>query len=242
MTTLTFQNSVEGAGQWYRTFVVSNIRGGSASSFLYLSFKTPGQITDSSFTVSLNPWQSVTPTVLSSVQAGDKIFDNQVKIFLSQAHAFNGQDRISIGVNGEFVGDYKPYLDSFAVTADEVPDTSGTVAVSCAASPDPALASIAPVVVLSYGATQQSVTLQYGASQNVKLPAGTYTVSAVPVSTPDGAVSAPVRTPAAQVTVVTGQIVPLAVRARPGRIPLPGRPVHCRQPFRKGPPDLSPQW
>ena len=55
-------------------------------------------------------------------------------------------DQIMIGVNGDLLTDPQTWLDSFVFAADEAPAINGTVSVTCAPAPDPALAGIAPVL------------------------------------------------------------------------------------------------
>jgi hypothetical protein len=210
MSTLSFQARVDSPGDWYRTFVVYDIRGESGSAvtanrFLYLSFKTPSVITEAGFNWSPNPWQAVKPVVISSRQIDSALFLNEARLELSAPYTFRGQDVINIGVNGEFTGnDYSLYLDSFSVAADEELDVTGAVVVSAAAMPDPALIGATPVVRFAYGDLVEQVTVPFGATQTVKLPAGQYRVSAQAVSNADETVSVPVIVSSAEIVVVQG--------------------------------------
>jgi hypothetical protein len=108
-----------------------------------------------------------------------------LQLDFAQSHIMDPRDSIAIGINGDLTRTPDAWLQSFMIAADEAPDVNGTASIDCAPCPDPALASIQPVVTFSRGSQNPAVVLNYDAVTNVALTQGDYSLSGADVVTQD---------------------------------------------------------
>jgi hypothetical protein len=208
-----------GAGEWYGQMIVSSIHYEDGSQvqvnqYLAMTFNAPAAVTATDINPQFYSWVETTAEV-QSVQLDTNLFAISLKLNFAAPHAMDSRDQITIGVNGNLTIDPDTYVDSFVIAADQSPDINGTVAVACAAAPDPALASVAPTVRFVRGSQITPVTLQYGATTNVTLAQGDYTIQADNVATGDMTVVAPVIVAPGRLSVQTGVTVPASVSFGP---------------------------
>jgi len=184
-----------GANEWYGTIIVSNLRyeDGSAVSvnqFLAFNFHSPANLDATAIQPQFISWV-VGATTVEASQVGDSDFNVTVKMAFTTSYTMQPPDQITIGINGNLVADPHTWLDSFVFAADQAPSIFGTVSAACATAPDPALASVTPVLTLAQGSMVSTLPLSYGESVTASLQQGVYTVSGDSVSTDDETVVAP---------------------------------------------------
>ncbi|CAB3762243.1 hypothetical protein [Paraburkholderia humisilvae] len=205
-----------GAGQWYGQLIVSNLHYEDDSSvqvnqYLAMTFNAPAAVTDTDIYLAFDKsWVETTVTV-QSVQIDTNLFSISATVDFAEPHSMDPNDQITIAVNGDLTKDPDSYLNSFVIAADASPDVNGTAAIACAAVPDPALSSVAPVIQFLRGSEITPVTLEYGATVNQALAQGDYTIQGGNVSTIDQTVSAPLVISPGQLTVSTGETIPVNV-------------------------------
>ncbi|MDT6964433.1 hypothetical protein QTN24_23245 [Cupriavidus sp. SZY C1] len=175
-----------GASQWYGVIAITNIRHTSGAPvsidrFLGLKFHAPVAVQPTDFNVQLQSWMATeAETANSRIDA--QTWDVEAKVNFASAHTFAPQDTIKIGINGDMTGQAgQAYLASFALAADALPDTSGTVRVQAATAPDTALYSAAQTLTFTQGSQVHVETVSPGTVTPLALPAGTYTVTADPL-------------------------------------------------------------
>lgn len=207
---IVFDIKVEsGASQWYGVVSITNIRHSNGtpvkiSSFLGLKFHSPAAVQPTDFNVQLQRWVATTAETENS-QIDAQIWDVEAKIDFESAVTFVAQDRITIGINGDLTGaGASAYLSSFALAADALPDTDGTVRVQTASAPDPALYSVAQTITFTQGAQTHVDTVSPGTTTPLKLPAGTYAVSVSQLSNHAGTI------------VANAQVYPTTIVVGPG--------------------------
>lgn len=203
-----------GAGQWYGTIVLSNIRydDGSAvaiQKFFAIVFLSPASVSNSDISVSTNPWVEVDPKVTSE-QIDTTTYSVTAQLNMLSPISMNGAT-ITIGINGDLTQDPDRYLESFVCGADQIPDTSGTVSVDCAASPDPELDSYQQAVTFTMGGRVVPFNVPLGETTPCSVPAGTYTVTAAQLATEAQTVVADAQIDPSSVTVVAGEAVDVSV-------------------------------
>ncbi|HEY4352985.1 MAG TPA: hypothetical protein VGN31_17265 [Paraburkholderia sp.] len=206
----------QGANQWYGQMVVSNLRYEDGSplqvnQYLSMSFNAPAAIRDTDIYAGFaSSWVGTTPHV-ESTQLDSTLFSVSLKLDFESPHLMNAGDQITIDVNGDLTQNTDSWLDSFVIAADQSPDINGTVSISCAGAPDPALSGIAPVVQFKRGSAITSTTLQYGATVNQTLAQGDYTIQGNNVGTEDQTVIAPLIVSPDQMTISANTTAPVKV-------------------------------
>jgi hypothetical protein len=209
MPSITYEAKVApGATQYYGQIIVSNLQydDGSAvtiNDFLGTTFKSPSSLTEDDVTVTTQPWQDVTPEVNVN-QIDVSTYFVSVKLDFKKSYKFNLSDTITFGINGDLTNDPDIYLKSFSFQADELPDTNGTVEITVASAPDPALASGEVSIVFQQGYLKFPADVPLGAKTSVQIPAGDYNVSVVELTTED------------QTTVAEAQVSPTSLSIKTG--------------------------
>lgn len=207
---ILFDTSVDsGASQWYGVITVTNIRHSSGAAvkvdhFLGLRFKAPVAVQPTDFNLQLWSWMATT-TETENSQIGNDLWDVEAKIHFGSAYTFSEQDKIKIGINGDLTGDgAAAYLASFALAADALPDTNGTVRVQAESAPDAELYSAGQSITFTEGSQVHAETVSPGTATPVALPSGTYAVSVEPLTNADHTIVAMASVHPASVTVTQG--------------------------------------
>lgn len=203
----------DGAGQWYGTLVVANIRYSDGSpvlvnDFLGVQFKSP--ITTAEVTVNslLTPWQQ-TSSEVSSEPIDSSTAKVTVKIIVEQAHTFAARDTITFGINGDLTTKPDFYAQSFEFYADALP--SGVVKVTAQAAPDSALAGVQQTVYLELSGRTTPLKLSPGETKSFDVPAGNYTVKTGELVNADETVVASAKVSPGQVSVVVDHSTTITV-------------------------------
>lgn len=213
--TLKFSNDT-----WYPTVDISGFKSLSGASVdiqekMALSFSAPGKITEGDITVSTNPWCALN-TTLESTEISSGVFDIKLTITAADGSAIgNAISMIHIGANAssDSAPAWSTMQDTFTIAADEETDVSGELAITCAAFPA-GLENTALELTLARGEKSEILHPTAGATTH-SLAAGTYSVSAEPLCTPDGTVRAAVQLSAAEVTISKGQSSQLSIAFAP---------------------------
>jgi len=208
-----------GANEWYGTIIVSNLRyeDGSAvavNQFLEFNFRSPANLDATAIQPSFSTWV-IDAITADATQIGDGTFDVTAMIRYTTSYTMQPGDQITIGVNGDLLTDPQTWLDSFVFAADQAPAISGTVSVTCAPAPDPALAGIAPELTLTRGDAGVTMPLGYGATDSITVDQGTYAVTGDSVSTSEQTVIAPLVIDRSTIDVVAGATATLGVTFAP---------------------------
>ncbi|WP_445493483.1 hypothetical protein [Photorhabdus sp. SF281] len=172
----------------------------------YLSFNFISPVLISRFYINplFSEWQNWDIDV-QNVSVGANTFSVTVKITFPNPHIFIDSDSINIGINGDLTTDPNKYLDSFVFAADSAPEINGTVNITCAASPDPALDNLQPTVLLTTaGGYSVSVNVVMGTTQPESILPGNYSLSVPDLENRDLTVVAPVLVTPATIEVITG--------------------------------------
>ncbi|KAH8123742.1 hypothetical protein FP744_10005729 [Trichoderma asperellum] len=210
MFSITYQAKVgPDANPYYGQLIVSNLQYDDASKvtikkFLGITFKSPASLEKDEIIVSTNPWQEVTPEVDFN-QIDDETFLITVKLNFESTYKFNLSDTIIFGIKSDLTSHPDTYLESFAFAADALPDTDGTVEITAASAPDPALASLKVSLVFQQGFQKTPVDVPLDDITSVKIPAGDYTVSAAELATKDQTTVAETQVSPTSLTVKTGE-------------------------------------
>lgn len=180
---ILFDIKVEsGASQWYGVISITNIRHADGAPvkvnhFLGMKFRSPAEVQPTDFNVQYLSWVPST-TATENDRIDSQSWDVEAKINFEAPHAFASQDRINIGINGDLTGPgAATYLSSFALAADALPNTNGTVRVQTASAPDPALYSVAQTIRFTQGDKSHVDEVSPGTTTPLTLPAGTYSVT-----------------------------------------------------------------
>ncbi|MFM0174189.1 hypothetical protein [Paraburkholderia sediminicola] len=208
-----------GANEWYGTIVVSNLRyeDGSAitvNQFLAFNFHSPANVDATAIQPAFSTWVIGDITADTS-QIGDGTFDVDASIAYTTSYTMQPADQITIDVNGDLLTDTETWLDSFVFAADQAPAVDGTVSVTCAPAPDPALADIAPILTLTQGDAVCAMSLCYGTTSSITAEQGTYVVTGDSVSTSDETVVAPLVIDSSTIDVVAGATATIGVTFAP---------------------------
>lgn len=208
-----------GANEWYGTIIVSNLRyedGGAVnvSEFLAFNFHSPANVDATAIQPQFVSWV-VGDTSVQASQIGDGNFDVTATITFTTPYTMQPADQITIGINGNLVADPDTWLDSFVFAADQEPTIFGTVSAACEAAPDPALASVTPVLTLAQGSMITTLPLSYGASVSASLEQGGYTVSGDSIAAADETVVAPLVIDPTSVEVTAGNTSTIRVTFGP---------------------------
>ena len=177
------------ANQNYGTMVCTNLRyyGGSAVSiqqFLGIKFRSPAAIVDGDFYATTSPWADVKPQI-TSTQVDANVFVITAKLYVDGGFAFSATDIFNFGINGDLTKDPDKWTSSFFFAVDSLPDTTGTVDVDVAAAPDSALEPAEQALTLTEGQKIETLSVPPGATTPSAVDAGTYTVAASDLVTPD---------------------------------------------------------
>ena len=214
---ILFDIKVEsGASQWYGVIAISNIRHSTgtavtASHFLGLKFHAPVAVQPTDFNVQFATWVATVAETENS-RIDSNTWDVEAKVNFETAHTFVAQDTIKIGINGDLTGEKaEAYLSTFALAADALPNTDGTVRIQTSSAPDPELYSAAQTITFTQGAQSHVETVSPGTTTPVSLPAGTYQVVADELSNDTYTVVAEAQVHPATVTVSPGNTVALLV-------------------------------
>ncbi|KAI1445021.1 putative hydroxymethyltransferase [Annulohypoxylon stygium] len=196
----------DGAGQWYGTLVIKNIRyedGSSVTiqSYLGVKFLAPKLSADITVNALFTPWQEISSEI-SIEELDQTTTDVTAKVFVQEAHTFVFSDTITWGINGDLTVNPDTYTGSFELYADDLP--SGTVNVEVAAAPDPALADAEQVVYLEKGNQSTPLTATPSETESYKVAAGTYNIEAAELVNPDETVVATALVSPSQVEVQVG--------------------------------------
>jgi hypothetical protein len=198
-----------GASQWYGVISVTNIRyaDGSAvrvNDFLGMGFHSPASVQPTDFNPQFWMW---TPTTAETTndQIDSQTWDVTAKLIFELGHTFAAQDKINIGINGDLTGpDAADYLSSFALAADTLPNTNGIVSVQANSAPDERLYSSAQTLYFTQGTQVHVETVAPGTTTPLALPAGTYSITASPLSNHAGTVVSTAHVQPSTVTVTPG--------------------------------------
>ena len=152
---------------------------------------------------------------VDSSQIDDGTFDIIATIAYTAPYTMKPADQITIEVNGDLVSDPSTWLDSFVFGADQAPSISGTVSVTCAPAPDPALVDIPASLILQQGDVICTISLCYGTTCGAAVEQGNYTVTGAPVSTSDQTTMAPLIIDPTTITVVPDETVGIGVTFGP---------------------------
>ncbi|KAI1204587.1 putative hydroxymethyltransferase [Annulohypoxylon truncatum] len=195
-----------GAGQWYGTLVIKNIRyedGSSVTiqSFLGVKFLAPKTTADITVNAQFTPWQEVSSEI-STEELDQNTIDVTAKVFVQQAHTFVASDTITWGINADLTVNPDTYTNSFELYADALP--GGTVNIEVAAAPDSALADTEQVVYLEKGTQATPLTATPGETESYQVAAGTYNVEAAELANSDETVVATALVSPSQVEVQVG--------------------------------------
>ncbi|RZT41855.1 hypothetical protein [Cupriavidus agavae] len=185
---ILFDIKVEsGASQWYGVISISNIRNSDGSPvrierFLGLKFRSPAAVQPTDFNLQLQTW---TPTTAETAnqQVDGQNWNVQAEIEFGNSYSFVSTDKVMIGINGDLTGaDASTYLASFALAADDLPNTNGTVRVQTSSAPDPALYSVAQTITFTEGSQSHVQAVSPGTTTPISLPSGNYQVSVSPLA------------------------------------------------------------
>jgi hypothetical protein len=207
---IVYDASVEpNANPNYGQITVTNIRYDDGSSvsiqrFLGIIFDSPAVVGATDFWASTDPWMDIKAD-FTSEQIEATRFAISGQLNFPNSYTFKTSDKLFFGINGDLTKDPDRYTKSFVFAPDQVPDINGTVNVHCADAPDPALASHKQTLTFSEGARVIAVTVSPGTDTPVLVPAGTYTVTAAELTTPDETVVAAAQVSPSTVTVVIGE-------------------------------------
>lgn len=204
-----------GASQWYGEIIVSNIRNDDETSvnintYLAMNFHVPGAVSADDITPQFSTWVTG-PVTASSTALGDNTYTVDANILFTEAYTLRPSDQITIGVNGDLTQDTAEWLDSFVFGADAPPAVNGTVVVTCAACPDPALEGITVQLTFSQGSSSSTYSIAYNNSVSLSMAQGTYQITASDLSTDDQTVIAPVVVAPPEVDVAIGQTSDVSV-------------------------------
>ncbi|GAB1311776.1 Hydroxymethyltransferase [Madurella fahalii] len=202
-----------GAGQWYGTLVVTNIRYSDGSSvavnnFLGVQFKSPITTADTTVNSLLSPWQQ-TSSEVSTEPIDGSTAKVTAKVIVERPHTFVAGDTITFGINGDLTTNPDLYTQSFEFYADVLP--SGAVQVKVQAAPDSALANVQQAVYLEVSGKATSFKLFPGETTSFDVPAGNYTVKAGELANADETVVASAQASPGQISVVVDQSTAITV-------------------------------
>ncbi|PLP97317.1 hypothetical protein [Cupriavidus pauculus] len=207
---ILFDIKVEsGASQWYGVITIANIRHANGSAvgidhFLGLKFRSPAAVQPADFNIQLWRWQATT-THTENARIDSTTWDVEATIDFEAPYTFAAEDTIKIGINGDLTGpEAAACLASFALEADALPDTRGTVFVQAGSPPDAELYSAAQTITFTQGSQVHVETVAPGATTPVALPTGTYTVSVDPLANAAYTVAADAAVHPATVTLTPG--------------------------------------
>ncbi|KAG8406658.1 hypothetical protein J3458_020997 [Metarhizium acridum] len=195
--------------EWYGTLVVSGIKYSDDSQvaikeFLGISFKSPVPVDQNAFTVAVNPWQSVTAEVINDpIDASTSLVT--AKLNFESSYKFNTSDTITIGINGDLRDNPEQYTESVRLAADAVPDINGTVVITTAAAPDPALASQNVTLSFAQGSRNFPASALPGKTTSIQIPYGEYVVASSELTTADQTVVATSEVSPTSLSVYTGE-------------------------------------
>lgn len=206
---ILFDIVIRAETQYYGQLSISKIRyeDGSAVSikqFLGVEFKSPASVAATDFFYSINPWAQITAeTTNQQIDASTYVVTAQLNI--DGGYTFNSGDTLlTFGINGDLTTDPERYKESFTLGADQLPDTSGTISVHCAAAPDPALTGQQQALTFTEGERVNPITAPLGETTPHKIAAGTYAITAAELATPEQTVVAATQVSPSTVTVATG--------------------------------------
>ncbi|KAM4054866.1 hypothetical protein HRG_014932 [Hirsutella rhossiliensis] len=197
-----------GATEYYGSMVLTNIRykdGGSVTvkDFLGIIFKSPASVEGKYIYGSTNPWVELNPETINE-QINSSTFVVTAKLHTGKTYKFNASDTITFGINGDLTQDTDRYTESFVLTADEVPDVSGTVKIEVADTPDSALKDNEQSVTFTQGQRILSFKMPLGTTTSGNVPEGTYNVTVKDLTTSDETTAATAEVDPDSVTVETG--------------------------------------
>lgn len=185
---ILFDIKVEsGASQWYGVISISNIRNSDGTAvrvehFLGLKFRSPAAVQPTDFNLQLQSWRATTARTQND-QIDGQHWNVEAEVGLESAYTFAATDKVQIGINGDLTGDdVETYLSSFALAADALPSTNGTVRIQTASAPDPALYSVAQTVTFTEGSQIHAQAVSPGTTTPISLPSGNYQVSVSPLA------------------------------------------------------------
>ncbi|KID84250.1 hypothetical protein MGU_08553 [Metarhizium guizhouense ARSEF 977] len=179
--------------EWYGTMIVKGIK-----------------YDDDAFNVFGSPWQDVTPDVTNEpIDASTCLV--AAKLNFEKSYEFNTSDTITIGVKGDLRDHPEPYTESVRLAADAVPDVNGTVAITTADAPNPALESEEVTLSFAQGSRNFTASALPGMTTLIKLPYGEYVVSCSELTTADQTVVATSEVSPSSLTVDAGEEVAVEV-------------------------------
>ncbi|MCC8422463.1 hypothetical protein [Photorhabdus thracensis] len=199
-----------GAIPYYGSITVNNLHYDTGyqvhiDSYLSFNFLSPASISSTYINMSFSEWQNWDIDV-QNVSIDANTFSVTVTITFPNPYVFIDSNSITIGVNGDLTTDPNKYLDSFVFAADSAPVINGTVNITCAASPDPALDNLQPTVLFTTaGGYSVSANVVMGTTQQESILAGDYSLSAPDLENTDLTVVAPVLVTPATIEVITGE-------------------------------------
>ena len=197
--------------QYYGTLKVSNIRHDddgpvTIENFLGVRFKSPVSSSDPAFL--LEPWLEITPKLFTEA-LDDSTLAVTARLLASESHTFESTATLDIQINGNLTDKPDVYEKSVELYADYLP--GGTVDVTCAAAPDPALASLKQTVVLEEDGPVSTLEAILGKTTPFPAFSGTYKAVANELATLDQTVVAVPKVSPADFTVETNEHVSLEV-------------------------------
>ncbi|NHB98399.1 hypothetical protein [Photorhabdus stackebrandtii] len=205
-----------GATPYYGSITVNNLHYDTGyqihiDSYLSFNFLSPASILPTDINPLFSEWQEKDITT-QNVSIDANTFSVTVTIAFSNSYVFIDSNSITIGVNGDLTTDPNKYLDSFVFAADSAPEINGTVNITCAASPDPALDNLQPTVLFTTaGGYSVSVNVVMDITQSESILAGDYSLSAPDLQNADLTVIAPVLVTPTTIEVITGETTEASV-------------------------------
>ncbi|WP_350303920.1 hypothetical protein [Photorhabdus viridis] len=205
-------NAVVGPGAipYYGSIIINNLHYDTGyqihiDNYLSFNFISPAPILPTNINLSFSEWKNWSVDV-QNISIDANTFSVTITITFPNPYIFIDSDSINISVNGDLTTDPNKYLDSFVFAADSAPDLNGTVNITCAASPDPALDNLQPTVLFTIaGGYSVSANVVMGTIQLESILAGDYSLSASNLENADLTVVAPVLVTPATIKVITGE-------------------------------------
>lgn len=201
--------------EWYGTMIVKGIKYNDGSQvvidkYLGISFTSPSAVDKDAFNVSVSPWQDVKAEVTNEpIDASTCLVT--AKLNFEKSYKFNASDTITIGLEGDLRDHPEPYTESVRLDADAVPNVNGTVVITTADAPNPALESQEVTLSFAQGSRNFTASALPGKTTLIKLPYGEYVVSCSELTTADQTVVATSEVSTSSLTVNAGQEVAVEV-------------------------------
>lgn len=180
--------------EWYGTMIVKGIKYDDGSQvvidkYLGISFTSPSAVDKDAFNVSVSPWQDVKAEVTNEpIDASTCLVT--AKLNFEKSYKFNASDTVAIGLKGDLRDHPEPYTESVRLDADAVPNVNGTVVITTADAPNPALESQEVTLSFAQGSRNFTASALPRKTTSIQIPYGEYVVSCSELTTADETVVA----------------------------------------------------